>query len=400
MKRNSFRFALLMALAVVVLIGCSGTADYDLSSALELEFSGLDTEGVATLYFDNTFLVEEVLSNLGLDENFNYYTLGQTDPKKAAELEKSFALINSIALTLDRNHNLSNGDEVKVNLVYNEALGEELKYRFGLKTETYKVSGLREPVILEAEDLLEYVEAEFLGIAPNATVELRNTATDDVLKHLRFYADRDKDLDLGETIEVFVDGNDYILREQGYVLREGSMEFTVENVDCYVASFEQLDQETLGRVIRQSDDLMRSTLMANRHRDVIVDVNNEYRIDKQNARKIENISLDKAYFLTHKDPKNVRGTNSRNALLLCYTFDMDDIVEYYSNRPSSYEDVNIYAWAHNFVLTKEGDIAVDVMDMEVNKRLVFTDPQMFFDAVITSHLGEYEYEEVSVEALP
>ncbi|MEO2652455.1 hypothetical protein ABHA40_13865, partial [Enterococcus mundtii] len=91
----------------ILLVGCSSAKD--LSSYIDVSFTGMDSMGSASYQIDNTKLIKDIYD---YDDEIDFL-----DEKKQEEID---AMLKSFKIKLDKTEDLSNGDKVKVTISVDE----------------------------------------------------------------------------------------------------------------------------------------------------------------------------------------------------------------------------------------------------------------------------------------
>lgn len=387
---------------IMVVTGCSsggagigGAKTFNLSTGVEIGYEGLDTKGTSYIDFDDEILFAEISSELGIEPDTDYYELEQNDPETYEKLLKIDKLYRSVELELDKTENLSNGDIATLTLRYNEPLAEEIGYKFELSKTEYEVTGLQEATIISGEELMKNAEVEFMGVSPDVTVAVKNNSDNEVLKTIPFYANKESKIRKGDTIVVYPELDHEFLNSRGYIVELGNKEFVAENVDEYITSFDQITDEVLEEIVKQSNDIVKAYLIPKES--IKTNIKGDY--NKARSDEINNITLDKAYFSKHKKI-NDNDIETRNALRLCYTYDIKgaDIGSWgVSEYNAEYKNVNLYTYITNIVITKDGELKVDPTSVQIAVDKTEIDKDTFIDSFMTKNLNNYEFEEIPSE---
>ncbi|MCR4604824.1 MAG: hypothetical protein K5639_02385 [Eubacterium sp.] len=110
--------------------------------------------------------------------------------------------------------------------------------------ETIATSGIGKVTSI---DPFEEVKIDYKGISPNLTASVNNQATAEPLSLIYFSISKTKGIKAGDKITVKVESpdEDTLVKKYGVRFSQTEKEFTVENVDAYVTSPEELDDAGL-----------------------------------------------------------------------------------------------------------------------------------------------------------
>ncbi len=219
-------------------MGCNSKAD--LSEFVEVNFSGYDSMGSASFFVDEERLIQHVFEVSG-EEFFNL------DYDTIIEIED---MLSSYQVTLDRELDLSNGDEVIASITVDENKSSKIKGKDEVK---FTVAGLEEPSELSDEELEKNIVVNFTGVSGKGNVIIDTTFAEP-LSHLRFEAVQDGDIHNDDTVTVMLtDESRSSLSSYGYVLSgEGKAEFTAANLDVVATDVSQIvNVEDIERLISE-----------------------------------------------------------------------------------------------------------------------------------------------------
>ena len=234
--------AAVLVLVIVLAVVLSQPKTIDLDQLVKVDFSGYDTVGTAYAHFD-----EEAL-NAQLAKALNAEKVSLTS------LEGYLACRSAISLSLDQDQNLSNGDEVTVNIDCNNEMVKGYKVKFTGGAHKFTVEGL-EPV--REIDPFAGLKVSFSGISPNGSVEYSYEGGDEYLSQYSFQSDKSSGLRNGDAVTITLPGfeAENTVRS-GYRLTEQSKTYTVEGLDEYVDSYEDLPEEFINHVKQESEDII------------------------------------------------------------------------------------------------------------------------------------------------
>ena len=290
-----FLVAAAVTLIVVGIISANRKTQINLADYTVVSYEGYDGYGTASIDVDESKLSKDVAKAMGIDVedlqdmNFSDFVVSMEASGISPEkLQKLYQALITINVTLDKDSELSNGDKITVTYSFDEEAAADAKVEFIGDTEKRTVEGL-DP-IKEVDPFAE-LSVEFGGTAPQAYVNLTNNATEEPLNFTYFNYEPATGLSNGDTVTVKVTGydeNDYI---QYYGVKFTQLEktYTVEGVDEYITSADQLDETALETMKKSTQDYI-----------------TEYFADstRKSAIKASDVKYFGYYFLTNKEVKN------------------------------------------------------------------------------------------------
>lgn len=225
----------LIGIMVMGLSGCSGNANVNLMDYVQVEFSGVDSQGNAVCTMDLAAL-EKALAG---DKD------GEISMEELAKLAWITQFETSISYELDKETGLSNGDKVKVTVTCDEELAKQNHFGVTVGTKEFEVTGLKEPVQVDPFDTAFFgkedgVNLTYDGVAPIASLSISNQCQSEPQASIVYTADKTSDLSNGDSITVTAQLPDSAVQE-GYVLTQTETTVTVEGLDTYVTSLSQLN---------------------------------------------------------------------------------------------------------------------------------------------------------------
>lgn len=139
--------------------------------------------------------------------------------------------------------NLSNGDKVKVVASFSEELAEKELLIIENVEKEFTVSGLKEPVKI---DPFENLNITYTGASPYLNISLDNTKCDNIIKeHVVFSIDKDENIKNGDEITITTNYKIETLKKMGYILKQDTKTYKVENQPEYITSLEGFDTKEL-----------------------------------------------------------------------------------------------------------------------------------------------------------
>ena len=271
-KKNKMIIAIVAAILVVAgAFYALWTPVINVEEFVQITFDGVDTKGRARVLLDEDALGRAVYKKLGgkieIDsEDFDLENVWDSAVSELKIWDAVYKIVNSVEVELDKYEDLSNGDKVTVTITIDEKELKNHKIRLRDKGKTENVEGLKEATALTAEILFDEsnLEVVFVGVAPNAEVELRNISKDSFISQIYYSADKTSGLAVGDTITVTAEVDEYYAEDAGYMVSgELTREFTAEDLDHYITALEDIDDTTMEKVEKQSLDIVEEW-MANR----------------------------------------------------------------------------------------------------------------------------------------
>lgn len=212
MKKGLLFFA---CFGVLILGGCSNSKQ--LVDYVDVEFSGMDTEGSAYAIVDTEKLLKDTL-DFDAEKDF-------PDEKQKEEIAN---IEDGYKIKLDKENNLSNGDKIKVTVNVNEEKTKKIKS--GEKV--VEVKGLDEPKKLTNENVNKHLVVNFSGVSGRGKAKVDNSF-DDGLSDIDFEIKNDGNLKNGDQAGLDVTKSfKNSLSDVGYILdKDFNPTFEVKGLD-------------------------------------------------------------------------------------------------------------------------------------------------------------------------
>ncbi len=234
-------FAVIAVIVAVVVFMNIKKRTINLDKYITIEYDGYETIGTAYASLDETKLLEAVMHAQGKKSVSDVYDLLSVGNSRY--YENLYDLFDSIEVEAEPIEGLSNGDTVTVTVTYDSSLMKKNKVRFKKTTKTFTVEGLEEVTEVNPFD---DISLTFNGTSPNGYVYYDNSSDIDEVRWATFEFDKDDALANGDTITLTVsdDSIEYAI-ENGYKFTETSKEYTVEGLEAYVTSTDELTDDVL-----------------------------------------------------------------------------------------------------------------------------------------------------------
>lgn len=248
-----------------------GPVEIDLNDYIEYEFSGYDGKGIVTYNVD----LDQLISDNDKLKNCN-----EDD------------LADGINGSWDRDSDLSNGDVIVFDWsVHLKDIENKYKVEFLDDDLEVTVRGLEK---MPEIDPFDYIEIEYNGVAPYTYVVIRTQTTP--IGDILYSSDASFYVKNGDTFTItassYYTGKDLKQQaeEAGYTLTRDTMEVTVEGVDEYVNTMNDISAECIEFMEEQAISLYYEN-------------NRQLQSDEH----IDSLAMDGMYFLTIKDSSSWLG---------------------------------------------------------------------------------------------
>lgn len=234
MKKRTI--ALIASVAAAFVFGaCSREpVTIDVADYLKYDIDGFSGEGELTYEIDYDALIED---------------------NKALKDCTSSKVKKAIKGKWDKVSEIKNGDEINFEWdISDKKIEEEYNVRFEADDIEVVVKDLKE---IPKLDPFDYVEVKFSGIAPNGNAEMTVNTADLPVEELEFSIREAHGLSNGDEVTISLRNKDAekICKEKGYKLTETTKTYTVEGLEEYVMSVDDIDNETIDSLKDQAEDL-------------------------------------------------------------------------------------------------------------------------------------------------
>ena len=237
--------AIIAIVVALVLLLSPNVAEIDLTNYVTVEYDGVDTDGTAYVYFDKTQLLIDILKEQGEDPSDAY--------SNKVSLTMN-ALLNSIEVEVSQTEDLSNGDKITVTIKYDSLLMEESDVEFTKESKEYTVENLTE---LIAVDPFESITVTFNGTSPDGYATVSNTSDIDCVRWADFEFDVNNGLRNGDTVTLRVSLEDVEAAvNYGYKFTSTSQTYTVEGLDYYYESLEEISDKHMQEYKAEADKVI------------------------------------------------------------------------------------------------------------------------------------------------
>ena len=236
-----------IVIALIMLLS-PNVAEIDLTKYITVQYDGTDSVGTAIVTYDKTQLLIDILKEQG------------EDPSDANSGKVSLtmnALLNSIELEVSQTDGLSNGDKITVTIKYDSLLMEENDIEFTKESKEFTVENLTELIEI---DPFEDVTVQFKGTSPNGYASITNESDIDCVRWATMEFDNNSELKNGDTVTLRIDptSESYAV-EKGYKFTATSKEYTVEGLDFYYESMDEISDEHMKQYREKADKVVEDT---------------------------------------------------------------------------------------------------------------------------------------------
>lgn len=235
--KKLFGLILIGIMSMGLLVGCGSSSSINLMDYVTVNYTGVDGNGTAAISVDWVTLEQDLVG----DDDGN---ISQEELQKLADITAFEMTVN---YQLDIEEGLSNGDKVTVTVSYDSDIAKEKKIKVSGDSAKFEVSGLIEPVEVDAFDSSVFdtengIFLNYQGIAPEAYLSIENHCSESNPQYYVTYTtDSEGNLKNGDTITVTASISAQG-ESMGYVLKETQKTITVEGLDSYVTSLSELNE--------------------------------------------------------------------------------------------------------------------------------------------------------------
>ncbi|WP_138294356.1 MULTISPECIES: zinc ribbon domain-containing protein [unclassified Clostridium] len=246
--------ALVVIIAIIVVVVLMmQPKKFNLEEYVELNYDGYDGYATAYVSIDESKLYEDILAAKGkkAEDLESLWSLSglSSAAKEYMLLEEAVDSID-VEITSEREH-LSNGDTITASITYDNEIAGQSKIQFTGETVTLAVEGLQPVTEIDPFDGLKVT---FTGVAPNGKVEYAYEGGNAEVKNYRFTADKKDGLRNGDVVTISINADDENTLKAGYAFTQKEAQFTVSDLDEYVAAYADLTEDFLTKVKAEAED--------------------------------------------------------------------------------------------------------------------------------------------------
>lgn len=352
----------------ILLCGC-GKEKIDCTQFVEVSVQGINGRATANVEFDMVAL-EEILT-------FNKENI------QPAEVLDIISLEESIKCELDISEGLSNGDIIKVSIVWDEEAAEDCGIVLTGNEMVVEVSGLDNGVVL---DVFENIEIVYSGTAPEIEAEVNLVSTDTSFRGISYSISPDRNISNGDVLTVVAEADWDSLEQRGYIVSETERQITVEGQDEYVQTYNDIDEKLLSEmnacamthiteVLTSSDYGYRSHMYPNEIRPFL---------DKG---EVVEIKQDSAYYFMLKEGQDKYWGQSTNKIFFVYEVTAVD-----NDSPNGKITYFVICF-QEIIKQNTGGCMVETLEVEYVYDTYNTKEEVYED-IVTENIEEYKFEEI------
>lgn len=311
----------------------------NLNNYLTVTFEGYDTVGKAVITFDTQKFEKDYGKKIKSIESF---------------------LSDCVDGSLDVESDLSNGDVVTYTWKCNDKYAiDNYDYKLKYSDMTYTVSGLKK---IKKFDPFIGVDVVFEGIAPYGEASLSITTDDLVVEDFTYELDVKDGLSNGDTVTVTAtldnqnNPEDYCIENYGMVPKALSKTYTVNGLDSYIKSLDEITKESLNTMKNQAEAVYNA------------DVEDVWEDDEE----LKSLTYLGSYLLTKKEKEQYMDSFN-NTLYLVYKA---QIKNEYSNNGKAFNktsDIYWYIAFNDLIVSPDGEVIFNIANYETPSDTVAID---------------------------
>lgn len=243
----------LVAAIVAVVIILMMPSKINVEDYVTVEFSGYDGYGKANVKVDKTALSTDAVEKTGIADDVS--SLSDLLGGSVSKVTLLRNAISSIKCTPDKKEGLKNGDEVTVEITYDNEIANEVKLEFSGSSVKATVSGLN-PV--KEVDAFEGLEITYSGKSPNGKAAVKYSGSDLITKY-NFKLDKSSKLKNGDVVTVTFTPEDKTTLAKGFVVKNKTKTFTVSGLTEYPASINDIDKDYIEKLKKDASDVVEAS---------------------------------------------------------------------------------------------------------------------------------------------
>ena len=194
--------------------GLEDTSKIDLSKYITLEYEGYNKYATAKASFDEKALKKDFDSSIA----------------------KEF--IDQASLSIKNNSKLENNKDVEINISIPDSWLKKNGLELKSNTIKIKVEGLKEATEIDG---FSGMKVDITGMSPNLNLSVSNTSTDEFIKTIIYTPEKTSGISNNDTVKINITSFDEkMAKEKGYVLKETSTNYKVENQAAYVYNLSEI----------------------------------------------------------------------------------------------------------------------------------------------------------------
>lgn len=243
------------ALLAIVIIVRMQPDQFNLEEYVRISCSGYDGYAKAYAVLDENALYESICEAKGLGLDIGDYESFEQIGSAVKDAYALAACVDSIELNVSPNANISNGDELVVEIRYNNELAKAQKIKFKGESVKETIEGL-EPIV--EIDPFEDLEVTFSGTAPNGSVEFACSDNNRYLSSYAFKAQPSYGLKNGDIVTISLNQSDEETISNGFIATQKEQKYEVSGLDEFVDTYADLTEELLEKMKSEAEDVIYS----------------------------------------------------------------------------------------------------------------------------------------------
>jgi hypothetical protein len=337
---------------VLSLTGCSKTVDF--LQYADVTFDGLNGQATATVNVDYNKIGTDVFGK----------GKSQTDMDEA---RTETAMMGEVNYEVTPSENLSNGDTVTLSVEISDYFQKENKVTAKAASKEIKVSGLKEPEMVDPFDESMFVTVfsgdtetgkvtfKITGTLPDLTFSLTNGASSDspysMLNYYMDDTDKSKDYSEDDTVTLHVQVKALTNFSEEYALSRDTIEIPVKGAAKYIRSADEVTTEVLDVIKPIAAARLEDSSSYNVDRTSVFDADqNEVAFARTNIG--EPRWLNTGYLISWKDGEE-NFSKEYNDLFIPYE------VDYEKDGSDETGTAVLGFWIKNVIIDENGEVDVD-----------------------------------------
>lgn len=333
----------LLAVLIVIKVRMSSDDKLILARYVLVTFDGFDGRAGATAVLDDMGLYSALAgSGAGEEEKLKYEDF-----------------VKSVTYRLDKTQGLKNGDELTVEVDYDESIAHKLKIKADKMPRTVQVSGLETGTELDVFAGLKIITG---GISPYVYVTYSNESDNKYLASLEYEISRTSGLAIGDEITIRCNIDRNAAKGQGYYFENSEMTYTIEQADKYIDNPAELDMEVLDGIVKENIEVIAEEVAdTTKHMSYEVTGNMNY-LFRDGNEEAKDFKLHKAVLAC-----NASGYEQNHENYVLFFYNGKVAMPLYNNTEDPYEYLD--AWMcfiySDAILSREGKMSMATNDPQL-----------------------------------
>lgn len=253
------------AVILIIILAATHKTNINLNKYVTVNFDGYETVGTASIEFDEESFADDYGKKLmpTMRDLKKYFEIDEddlivSDEDDLKDYQEAFsdeiASVFADTVSVSPNSDLSNGDTVTITFDEDQLQDEQLldylahkKCKLTYKNEDVTVDGLEE---VKSVDPFADLSVTFSGTAPDGVASVENNSDDPMVQSLYFDCEPSSGLSVGDTVTVSISNADdtQLAENYGEIPSETKKTYTVEGLDSYVSSADDLTEDVLKKM--------------------------------------------------------------------------------------------------------------------------------------------------------